>query len=184
MEQAFVNICAVHGRPVHYFSFDHCIYIYIYNQKQQAKIEIHSFSIAQTFIHSTKGWVARLSEICLSSHPSQHLQVPVCTITSVFIWMHSMLIFLCSLSSSLSFFADSFLEIFFSRSAICVCNHHSPHYHCVFHIFMLTLMAVFIKCGNIRFYFYQYLKFIQSFNKSIMECKCMKLYKFSNPENA
>lgn len=86
-----------------------------------------------------------------------------------------MLISLCSLSFSQLIFADSFLEICFSRSAICVCNHHSPHYiyHCVFHIFhilMLTLMAVFIKCGNIWFYC--------SFIKSIMECNCMKPYKF------
>lgn len=150
MEQAFVNICAVHGRPMHYLSFKHCVYTF--NQKQQARTEIHNFSIAQTFIHSTRGWVARLSEICLFCHPSLHLQVPV--YTSVFIWIHSMLISLCSLSFSQLIFADSFLEICFSRSVICVCNHHSPHYiyHCVFHIFhilMLTLMAVFIKCGNI-----------------------------------
>lgn len=75
MEQAFVNICAVHGRPMHYLSFKHCVYTF--NQKQQARTEIHNFSIAQTFIHSTRGWVARLSEICLFCHPSLHLQVPV-----------------------------------------------------------------------------------------------------------
>lgn len=151
MEQAFVNICAVHGRPMHYLSFKHCVYTF--NQKQQARTEIHNFSIAQTFIHSTRGWVARLSEICLFLSP-QPTFAGSCVHTSVFIWIHSMLISLCLLSFSQLIFANSFLEICFSRSAICVCNHHSPHYiyHCVFHIFhilMLTLMAVFIKCGNI-----------------------------------
>lgn len=152
MEQAFVNICAVHGRPMHYLSFKHCVYTF--NQKQQARTEIHNFSIAQTLIYTQHQGMGSKAFRNLSFLSPQPTFAGSCVHTSVFIWIHSMLISLCSLSFSQLIFADSFLEICFSRSAICVCNHHSPHYiyHCVFHIFhilMLTLMAVFIKCGNI-----------------------------------
>lgn len=136
MEQAFVNICAVHGRPMHYLSFKHCVYTF--NQKQQARTEIHNFSIAQTFIHSTRGWVARLSEICLFCHPSLHLQVPV--YTSVFIWIHSMLISLCSLSFSQLIFADSFQKyVFLDQQFVSVITILLTIYTTVYFIYIIYL---------------------------------------------